>query len=193
MRIVPLPRGLMISYLPIRPESSLRGAWENDGASGWSVMGVLQAPETLPPRDRGIRRHRPRGVNHEARPHARLECGARAGFSRALPSAPAGLAGHGEPVPSVAGPALLGRFVADLDLFSVGDGLETILPHSQGDQVVVGGSAPPLAQGQVVLDRAPLVAVALDRDPEEIEALQDLRVLGEDLLVAFPDVGFVEV
>ena len=91
-----------------------------------------------------------------------------------------GLAGHGEVGAAVARPALLGGLLAERDLLAVGHGLQAVGGDAQRDQVVVGGLGAPLAEGQVVLDRAALVAVALDGDAQEVELLQGLGVLGQD-------------
>src|SRR5688572_32214671 len=48
-------------------------------------------------------------------------------------------------------------------LLPVGDGPESAWRYSQGYQIVVSAPGPPLSQRQVVLDRAALVAVTLDR------------------------------
>src|SRR5262245_49161209 len=86
------------------------------------------------------------------------------------------LPGHFEVVAPVAGPALLVGIRAHGDLLAVGDRLHAVRGHAQRDQVVVGRLGAPLAQRQVVLDGAALVAVALDRDLDEVELLERLAV-----------------
>src|SRR5438445_7428789 len=82
------------------------------------------------------------------------------------------LARHREVIAAVARPAVLGRLLAERHFLAVGHGLEAVRRHPQGHQVVVGGLGAPLAQGEVVLDGAALVAVALDGDAQEVELLE---------------------
>src|SRR5688572_26026883 len=90
-------------------------------------------------------------------------------------------------------PARLVGLRAGRDLLAVGNRLQAVAGHAQGDEVVESRPRPALAEGEVVLDGAALVAVALDRHPEEVELLERLRVLGEHRAVRFPDVRAVVV
>src|SRR5207237_1174591 len=107
--IAPLPSGLMISYLPMRPESSFSGA---DGASGFdsgSLMTRGEAPsEALELEDkRAAESTRAEG---EAPPRrARATAGRRALLRSALPR-------HREMVAAVARPAVLGGLLAQRHL-----------------------------------------------------------------------------
>ena len=130
-------------------------------------------------------------------------CGQRADSAARSGSTPRGsgrrrrryfdLPGDGEVRAAVPRPALLVGLLAERDLLAVRHRLQAGGVDAQRDQVVVGGLRAPLAQRQVVLDRAALVAVALDRDAEEVELLQGVGVLRQDRAVAVAQVGAVVV
>src|SRR5215471_5639412 len=74
------------------------------------------------------------------------------------------LAGDGEMVPAVAGPAVLGVLLAKGNLLAVGHRLHAVRRHAQGDQVVEGTLGTALAEGEVVLHAPALVAVPFHGD-----------------------------
>src|SRR5438477_3540142 len=187
MPIAPLPSGLSMSYLPMRPESSLIGA---DGASGFdsgslmrggkAPLGALELDDEHTEESiwRGVSPRTPPAKAHRAGPPL-------LGLPR--------LARHREVVAAVAGPAVLGGLLAERDLLAVRHRLETVGGDAKGHQVIEGGLGPPLAQGEVVLDRAALVAVPLDGHAQEVEPLERIRVLVEGRAVGLPDVRAVVV
>src|SRR2546423_2130220 len=78
-------------------------------------------------------------------------------------------------------------------LFAVADDRDAARLHTLRHEVVHRGLGPPLAERQVVLVGAALVAVALDEDQEVQVGLQPRRVGVEDLRVLGPDLVLVEV
>src|SRR5262249_44872364 len=78
-------------------------------------------------------------------------------------------------------------------LLAVADRAQAIAWNSQRDEIRAGGGGAPLAQRQIVLGRAALVAVSLDRDGPGWIALQDARILIERLLAVRTEVAAVEL
>src|SRR6266850_4255435 len=105
-----------------------------------------------------------------------------------------GLLGLDEEVrASVPSPAALGVLGADGPLLAVGDDGDAGGRQSLGEQVGHGRSRAPLAQGQVVLIRAALVAVPLDEHEVIAPRLQPRGIGIEGLGILGTDVGLVEV
>src|SRR5882762_10202273 len=105
-----------------------------------------------------------------------------------------GLLGLDEEVrASVPGPAALGVLGADGPLLAVGDDGDAGGRQSLREQVVHGRSRAPLAQRQVVLIRAALVAVPLDEHEVIAPRLQPRGIGIEGLGILGADVGLVEV
>src|SRR5712692_2347691 len=94
---------------------------------------------------------------------------------------------------TVLGPAGLVVVGADRPLLAVGDDAHAALRHPLADQIVHGRLGPALAERDVVLIGAPLVAVALDEHEHAGVALQPGRVGVERLGVGGPDLVLVEV
>src|SRR5262245_64742875 len=99
--------------------------------------------------------------------------GRRAPASRPAPgftgSASRGLAGDGEGAPAVPLPAVFGGLPAQRDLLAVGHRFEPRRRHAELNQVVEGSLGAPLAEREVVLDRASLVGVSFYGDLQEVE------------------------
>ncbi len=66
-------------------------------------------------------------------------------------------------------------------LLAVGERREAVLADPHRAEITLGGHGPPLAQGQVVLGRAALVAMAFDAHLELPMAAQEARVVGQPL------------
>src|SRR5262249_55648923 len=94
---------------------------------------------------------------------------------------------------AVLGPAGFVVIGADRPLFAVGDDAHAVLRDALADQIVHCRLRPTLAEREVVLVGAALVAVALDQHEHGRVALQPRRVGVECLGVARPDVVLVEV
>src|SRR5439155_75944 len=78
-------------------------------------------------------------------------------------------------------------------LFAVGHRLDATAVDTVAHEVLLGGRRAPVAEGEVVLVRAALVAVPGDADPEVRVRLEDGHLLIEDRDVFRPDVRLVEV
>src|SRR5262249_45132167 len=91
------------------------------------------------------------------------------------------------------GPARFIVIGADRPLFAIGEDAHAILRDTLADQIVHRRLRPTLAEREVVLVGAALVAVALDQHEHGRVALQPRRVGVECLGVARPDVVLVEV
>src|SRR5712692_6831149 len=89
---------------------------------------------------------------------------------------------------AVLGPAGFVVLGAHGPFFAVGDDAHAALRHPLADQIVHGRLGPPLAEREVVLVGAALVAVALDEHEQVGVALQPGRVGIEHLGVARPDI-----
>src|SRR5687768_7363851 len=90
-----------------------------------------------------------------------------------------------------------GRLVAgrvERPLLSVGDGGEAVPGHSQAHQVIPSGPRALLAEGEVVVGGAALVAMPLDRDLGRAMVLQPEGVFLEEAagLVAQPRLVVLE-
>src|SRR5258708_21790049 len=85
-------------------------------------------------------------------------------------------------------PAPLVVLLAERGFLSVRDRLQPLPRNTQGDEIVKGGFGTTLPQGEVVLDRPALVAMAVHSYGQEVELLQVLRVLGQDAQVALMEI-----
>src|SRR3954466_14997187 len=85
-------------------------------------------------------------------------------------------------------PARLRVLGADWTLLAVADERDAIGRDALGEQIVHGGAGPPLAEGEVVLVGAALVALALDDHAQVVRpqpggvSLEDLHIGGADLV-----------
>src|SRR5512133_3563092 len=94
---------------------------------------------------------------------------------------------------AVLAPAVLLGFSAEGLFLAIADGGEAGLVHTQGLQVGQGSGGTAIAEGQVVLVGAPLVAVAFDLDLGGRVGLHEVGNTLQELAIAFLDVGLVEV
>src|SRR2546425_6624033 len=94
---------------------------------------------------------------------------------------------------AILGPARLVVIGAEGPFLAVGDDAQAALRHSLTDQIVHGRPGAALAQREVVLVGAPLVAMALDEHQHGGVALQPRRVGVRRLGVGRPDLVLVEV
>ena len=97
-----------------------------------------------------------------------------------------------EVVPSVLGPRCLVMAWVERLLFSVGDGFEAALCDSEAHEIVLRRICPLLAEDEVVLNGAPLIAVPLDPHPAGL-GREPLVVLLEHLGIPWPYVILVEI
>src|SRR2546429_1206383 len=100
---------------------------------------------------------------------------------------------HEEDSPAVLRIALLGLLRADRVLRPKAHDRDAVGRDATRDQVVAGRARPALAEGDVVLGRAPRVAVPLEQDEHLWVRLEPLDVRLEDLRVVGPEVVLVEV
>src|SRR3989441_271606 len=98
-----------------------------------------------------------------------------------------------ELIVAVLRPGLLVVARVERPLFAVGHRLEATAVDAVAHEVLLGGRRAPVAEGEVVLVRAALVAVPGDADPEVRVRLEDGHLLIEDRDVFRPDVRLVEV
>jgi hypothetical protein len=100
---------------------------------------------------------------------------------------------HEEDATPVGGAARLGLLLAQGALFAVGDEEQAARRDALTDQVVRGGAGAALAERQVVLAGAAVVAVALDENDLAALPLEPVRDGIEDLRVARADARVIEV
>src|SRR5207302_10947541 len=119
------------------------------------------------------------------------------GEGRILPSRPsayAGLARLGEKVrAAILRPTRLGLLVANRPLLAIADDRDAIGLDALGDEIVHRRLRAPLAERQVVLVGAALVAVALDQQEVVGVRLQPRRVRIEGLGVLGADIVLVKI
>src|SRR5947209_14934921 len=98
-----------------------------------------------------------------------------------------------EVAPTVLAPARLGVLVAQRALLAIADHGDPRAVDSDRHDVVSCRLGPALAEGEVVLVRAPLVTVTLDQHERGRVGLQPVGVLVEDRFVLWPHVVLVVV
>src|SRR5438552_1684110 len=95
--------------------------------------------------------------------------------------------------PAVPLPAILVVVSADGPVFSVGDGRDPVGGHTEVHKEALGRGRAPVAQAQVVLLAAALVAMAFDGELDVRVRLQEVGVTGQGLLGVRANIVLVKV